>query len=492
MVKQQTREELTRRIKKLEKEAARRKKAEKALRSRELQYRKIFDSATDGLLIYDRDGHIVEANPQVCKMYGYTYEEFITLSREDICHPEYHFLFEQFKRETKERGEFTGESKDVKKGGSTFMVEVRGTEFQYRDKRHVLAMIRDITERKQAEEELRKAFSKIEQLKEQLEKENMCLREEIEVTHKHEEIIGRSDAIRNVLSKAEQVAQTGATVLVLGETGTGKELLARAIHHLSARQGRPMVKVNCAALPTTLIESELFGHEKGAFTGAVSRQIGRFELAHGSTIFLDEISEIPLELQAKLLRVLQEGQFERVGGTKIIDVDVRVIAASNRDLTEALQTGSFREDLYFRLNVFPIAMPPLRDRRDDIPLMIWAFVREFEKSMGKRIETISKRSMVEVHRYPWPGNVRELRNIVERAMIINKGPTLHLTLPELTASKKFQGLTLREMERRHILDVLERTGWRVSGKRGAAVLLGLNESTLRSRMQRLGIKRFNN
>jgi transcriptional regulator with GAF, ATPase, and Fis domain len=350
-------------------------------------------------------------------------------------------------------------------------------------------MIRDITERKRAEEALRKAFSEIEQLKERLEKENICLREEIEVNHKHEEIIGQSDAIKRVLNQVEQVAMTDSTVLVLGETGTGKELLARAIHNLSSRQGRPMVKVNCAALPSTLIESELFGHEKGAFTGAVSRQVGRFELAHGSTIFLDEISEIPLDLQAKLLRVLQEGQFERVGGTTTIDSDVRVIAASNRDLTKDLQGGRFREDLYFRLNVFPISVPPLRDRRDDIPVLVWAFVKEFEKSMGKRIETVSRRSMDDVQRYPWPGNVRELRNVVERAMIMNKGPTLQLTPPQLVASKATPAITLEEMERRHILDVLERTGWRVSGKRGAALALGLKESTLRSRMQKLGIKR---
>ena len=489
MAKKPVYEELARRVKELEKEALKREQAEKALRSSEVQYRKIFDSATDGLLIYDRNGNIVEANPQVCKMYGYSYKEFITLSRENICHPDYHHLFAQFKKETKERGEFAGESKDVRKDGTTFMVEVRGTEFHYRDKKHVLAMIRDITDRKRAEEALHKAFSEIEQLKERLETENICLREEIEVKHKHEEIIGQSDATKKVLSQAEQVAETDSTVLILGETGTGKELLARAIHNLSARKGRPMVKVNCAALPSTLIESELFGREKGAYTGAVSKQIGRFELAHGSTIFLDEISEVPLDLQAKLLRVLQEGQFERLGSAKTVDVDVRVIAASNRDLTEALQGGSFREDLYFRLNVFPISVPPLRDRRGDIPIMVWAFVKEFEKSMGKRIETISRRSMEEVQRYPWPGNVRELRNVIERAMIMNKGPTLRLTLPHVSASKGSQSMSLAEMERRHILDVLERTGWRVSGERGAATLLGLKESTLRSRMQRLEIRR---
>lgn len=368
------------------------------------------------------------------------------------------------------------------------MVEVRGTEFHYKDKKHVLAMIRDITSRKQAEESLRKAFSEIEYLKEQLEAENLCLREEIEVKDKHEEIIGNSDAIKKVLSQAELVAKTDSTVLILGETGTGKELLARAIHNLSGRKNHPMVKVNCAALPSTLIESELFGREKGAYTGAVSRQIGRFEAAHGSTILLDEISELRPELQAKLLRVLQEGTFERLGSTQTIDVDVRVIAASNRDIKAAVQEGAFREDLYFRLNVFPIFVPPLRDRVEDIPIFLWAFVKEFEKTMGKRIETISKKSMEEMQRYLWPGNVRELRNVVERAMIMNRSPNLLLSAPA-TSSRINSSVSLEEMERRHITIILERTGGRVRGKNGAAELLGLKPTTLDYRIKKLGIPR---
>lgn len=489
MVRKPSYQELEQRVQELEKETICRQQAEKALRSKETQYRKIFDSATDGLLIYDRHGRIVEANPQVCKMYGYRHSEFITLTREDIVHPEYHVLFEQFKRDTKEKGGFSGESRDVRKDGTTFMVEVRGTEFEYRDKRHVLAMIRDITERKRAEDALRKAFSEIEQLKERLETENTFLREEIEVTCKHEEIIGQSDAIKKALNQVERVAGTDTTVLLLGETGTGKELLARAIHNLSSRRGRPMVKVNCAVLPSMLIESELFGHEKGAYTGAISRQIGRFELAHGSTIFLDEISELSLELQAKLLRVLQERQFERLGSVQTVDVDVRVIAASNRDLAKAVRDGSFREDLYFRLSVFPIVVPPLRDRHEDIPLLLWTFVREFEKTMAKRIETIPRKSMEALQRYPWPGNVRELRNVVERAMIMSNGQVLHFAVSDIAPVKSAQAGTLAEVEKKHILEVLSRTGWRVRGTGGAAEILGIKPTTLDHRMKKLGIRR---
>ena len=285
----------------------------------------------------------------------------------------------------------------------------------------------DITERKKrAESELDKAFSEIKRLNVRLEAENVYLREEIEVRHQHEEIIGKSEAIQKALSQAEQVADTDTTVLVLGETGTGKELLARAIHNLSTRKARPMIKVNCAALPPTLIETELFGHEKGAYTGALTKQKGRFELADGSTIFLDEISELSLELQPKLLRVLQEGHFERVGSSKTIAANVRIIAATNRDLSRAVQEGRFREDLYYRLNVFPITVPPLRERQEDIPTLVWAFVKEFEKTMANRIKTIPRKSMEALQRYAWPGNVRELRNVIERAMIISKDKVLNV------------------------------------------------------------------
>jgi len=342
--------------------------------------------------------------------------------------------------------------------------------------------------RKNAEESLQKAFFEINDLKDRLKLECGYLREEIELKFKHGEIIGQSDAIKKVLIKIEQVATTDSTVLLLGDTGTGKELLARAIHNLSNRKDRAMVKVNCTALPSTLVESELFGREKGAYTGAMTRQIGRFEVANDSTIFLDEIGELPTELQPKLLRVLQDGQFERLGSTQSIKVDARVIAATNQDLAKAVRMGNFREDLYFRLNVFPISVPPLRMRQEDISLLIWAFVREFEGLMGKTIEHIPNTSMDAMRRYAWPGNVRELRNIVERAMILNRGSTLALEVPEAN-SLNMEPLTLEEMEKNHIIKVLKNTGGRVRGKHGAAKILGLKPTTLDSKIKKLAISR---
>jgi len=278
-------------------------------------------------------------------------------------------------------------------------------------------------------------------------------------------------------------------VLILGETGSGKELIARSIHSASSRKARAMIKVNCAALPAALIEAELFGHEKGAYTGATSSQIGRFEAANGSTIFLDEIGELPLELQAKLLRVLQEGQFERLGSPKPVDVDVRVIAATNRNLAQAVRDGRFREDLYYRLNVFPISVPPLRERRDDIPLLVWAMVEEFSKVLGKTIERIPKKNMEAMERYHWPGNIRELRNLVERAMILSSGATLVVDVQDGSSPIATQPMTIEGMERMHINSVLERTGWRIRGRNGAAEILGLKPTTLNSRMKKLGIRR---
>ncbi|NIA15876.1 MAG: AAA domain-containing protein, partial [Nitrospiraceae bacterium] len=272
-------------------------------------------------------------------------------------------------------------------------------------------------------------------------------------------------------------------------TGTGKELLARAIHNMSGRRDRPLVVVNCAAMPSALIEGELFGREKGAYTGAITRQVGRFEVANGSTVFLDEVGELPVETQVKLLRVLQEGQFERLGSTKTTTVDVRVIAATNRNLEKAVEEGSFREDLYYRLNVFPITIPPLRERGADIPPLAWAFISEFAEKMGKRIESVSRRSMEALQGYPWPGNVRELRNVIERAMIRATGATLHVPAPSRKPGAAAKGMTLEEVEREHVVGVLERTGWRVSGKNGAAEILGLKPTTLESRLAKLGIQR---
>lgn len=343
--------------------------------------------------------------------------------------------------------------------------------------------------RKQVDLELRSAFSEIQELKDRLQHENIFLREEIKTIQKHPEIIGESDAIQNVLSKVEQVAKTNSNVLILGETGTGKELVARAIHNFSTRKKHTMVTVSCAALPASLVESELFGREKGAYTGAITKQVGRFELANGSTIFLDEIGELPMELQVKLLRVLQEGHFERLGSSKTISVDVRVIAATNRDLVKMTKEGKFREDLFYRLNVFPIRVPPLRERPEDILSLTWSFIKEFSNNMGKRIDTIKRESLEAMQRYTWPGNVRELRNAIERAMITSNARTLKVEVQEKSNSIISQDFTLEEWERRYIMDVLEKTRWRIRGKKGAAEILGLNPSTLYSRMKKLGIQR---
>lgn len=344
-------------------------------------------------------------------------------------------------------------------------------------------------ERKRVDQNIQKAFAEIEQLKDRLEAENLYLRDQIDIELKNEEIIGQSAAIKHVLLQVKQVAATVSTVLIQGETGTGKELLARAIHNQSERKGRPMIKLNCAALPASLIEAELFGREKGAYTGASTRQAGRFEAANGSTIFLDEIGELPLELQSKLLRVLQEGQFERLGSHTPVNVDVRVIAATNRDLALEIKGGRFREDLFYRLNVFPISVPPLRERREDIQALVWAMVKEFESVFGKTIERIQKKSMDYLEQYSWPGNIRELRNLIERAMITNNSSTLVVSLPDMALTENSQGMSMKEIERMHILAVLERTGWRVRGKNGAAEVLELNPSTLEFRMKKIGIKR---
>jgi len=339
--------------------------------------------------------------------------------------------------------------------------------------------------------ELRTALSEIQAMKEQLEVENIYFRHESKMKSKFENIIGQSDGLKYVLYRAEQVAPTSTTILILGETGTGKELIAAAIHNLSPRKERPLFTVNCAALPANLIESELFGREKGAFTGADSRRIGRFEVANGSTLCLDEIGELPLELQAKLLRVIQHHEFERLGSSHTIKIDVRIVATTNRDLKEEVRHGRFREDLFYRLNVFPITVPPLRQRKDDIPLMVQSFIERFSRKLGKQITSISKETMKTLQDYPWPGNVRELESIIERAVILSPGPVLQLVdkLKISTPPVSDVVRTLEETERNQIMKILEETGWRIEGNDGAAAILGLHASTLRARMHKIGIMR---
>jgi formate hydrogenlyase transcriptional activator len=351
---------------------------------------------------------------------------------------------------------------------------------------------RDITDRKQAELELKEALLNIEQLKEQLEIDYGYLQEEIKLELGFDQIIGKSDALRYVLFNVEQVAPSDTTVLILGETGTGKELIARAIHDASPLAKRALVKVDCAALSPSLIESELFGHEKGAFTGASNRKVGRFELAHGSTLFLDEIGELPLELQGKLLRLLQAGEFERLGRSKTLKVDVRIIAATNRVLDEEVKQGRFREDLFYRLNVFPITVPPLRKRKDDIPLLAQFFMERFAKKLGKDIKKIPPGILEALQSYSWPGNIRELENCLERAVIHTKGPVLQLPgkiFASPTGSPEPPTKSLAVLEKDYILQILKHVDWRIEGEQGAAAKLGLNPSTLRGRMRKLGLAR---
>ncbi len=364
--------------------------------------------------------------------------------------------------------------------------------------------------RQKAEDALQAALQEVQRLQKKLEAENVYLQEEIRSEHNFDEIVGNSPSLLDVLRKVETVAPTDSTVLVLGETGCGKELIARAVHSRSARKHRPLVKVNCGAIPTGLVESELFGHMKGAFTGALERRVGRFELADGGTLFLDEVSELPLDTQVKLLRVLQEHEFEPLGSSRTIRVNVRIIAASNRDLERAVQEGRFRPDLYYRLNVLPMTIPPLRQRRSDIPLLSSFFADRFARQFGKQITGISQDSMDQLIRYDWPGNIRELQNVVERAVVLSTGPVLRLgsdllpaslldkettTEPVGTAKRQADGGTkasLQELERRHILDVLKQTGWVIEGANGAAKILDLHPNTLRSRMKKLGVKRSSN
>jgi formate hydrogenlyase transcriptional activator len=341
------------------------------------------------------------------------------------------------------------------------------------------------------------AFAEIEALKDKLATEKAYLEDEVRTEHNFGDIVGENAALRELLKKVEIVAPTDSTVLICGETGTGKELIARAVHDLSPRKGRTFVKLNCAAIPTGLLESELFGHEKGAFTGAIAQKIGRFELANDGTLFLDEVGDIPLELQSKLLRVLQEQEFERLGGTRTIHVNVRLVAATNCDLAKMVAAKHFRSDLYYRLNVFPLTLPPLRDRPDDIPRLVRHFSHRFARRMHRQIDSVPSSVMDALVRYPWPGNVRELQNVIERAVILSKGPALQVPMSDLQVvpppptdgDQTSEPITLTDAEREHIVAALSATGWVVGGPRGAASRLGMKRSTLLKKMQKLGISR---
>ncbi|MEN6507666.1 MAG: sigma 54-interacting transcriptional regulator [Smithella sp.] len=487
------------------------KQTEEALKSSETRYRRLFESARDGILILDAEtGQISDVNPFLMEMLGYSHDEFLGKKLWEIGAFKNSDATKAAFGELQRKGYVRYEDLPLEtKDGRQIAVEFVSNVYLVNHHKVIQCNIRDITERKVIAEalqkahrelerrveertvELRTAVSEIKALKDQLEAENTYFRQEIKTKHKFGDILGQSDGLKYVLYRAEQVAPANTTVLILGETGTGKELIAFAIHGMSPRRDRPLITVNCAALPANLIESELFGREKGAFTGADTRQIGRFEVANGSTICLDEIGELPLEVQAKLLRVIQHSQFERLGSSHTIKVDVRIVATTNRDLEEEVRKGRFRQDLYYRLNVFPITVPPLRQRKEDIPLMVNAFMERYSRKLGKQITSIQKGTMKALQDYPWPGNVRELESIIERAVILCPGPVLQLTdklaisSPSLSSAVR----TLEEAERHQILKILSETRWRIEGKDGASAILGLNPSTLRARMHKLGIVR---
>jgi len=484
-----------------------RKKMEEALKNSETRYRRLFEAARDGILILDAEtGQIVDVNPFLLEILGCSQEELLGKKLWEIGTFRDIEESKATSAELKSKGYVRYDDLPlVTKDGRTIAVEFVSNVYLVNHYKVIQCNIRDTTERKNTAEalkksldelerqavELRTALSQIKTLKDQLEVENIYFRQEIKTKHQLDHIIGQSDGLKYVLYRAEQVAPTNTTVLVLGETGTGKELIAAAIHNMSPRKDRPLITVNCAALPANLIESELFGREKGAFTGADTRQVGRFEVAHGSTLCLDEIGELPLEMQAKLLRVIQHNEFERLGSSHTIKVDTRIVATTNRDLEEEVRKGRFRQDLYYRLNIFPITVPPLRQRKEDVPLLVQAFIEQYSRKLGKQITSIQQETMKVLQDYPWPGNVRELESVIERAVILCPGPVFQLAdkLEILSLPLSSSMRTLEEMERKQILKTLSETRWRINGKDGAAAILGLHPSTLRARMHKLGIRR---
>ncbi len=473
--------------------AMERRKAEQILREREEQLGLAASSAEAGLWVMNADTGRIWATDKLRDVLNFKPDESLTFERFlEVVHPDDREKAEAtLDRSLQTRDLVSLEYRIVLPDGGIRWIVSRGRSFPATQghPQRVMGVTVDITERKAMEAKLVDKIDEIQQLKNQLEKENIYLRDEIILQREHEGVVSRSKAMQRVLAQVEQVAGTGAIVLLQGETGTGKGILARTIHNLSQRKDRPLVTINCAVLPPTLIENELFGREKGAYTGAMTRMAGRFEVADRSTLFLDEIGELPLDLQVKLLRVLEEGRFERLGSTNSLQVDVRIIAATNRDLSQEVAAGKFRSDLYYRLSVFPIMIPPLRERLQDIAPLVWMFIKRFEKKAGKRIEHVSRKSLEALQHYHWPGNARELRNVVEHAMITCQGRTLNFRLPHPVSEEGPTIRTLEEAERAHILSALEKTGWRIAGKGGAAEILDLKRTTLLSKMKKLGIQR---
>ena len=451
----------------------------------------ILEAMPEFAYVFDKQNKLVMWNNNLESILGYSKDElynkdandFMEESTRDINAEAINKVFTEKKEQTVKQNILTKSGKKIPVIDTANYALIDGKEY-------LIGMAIDISKLKGTEKKLQQVIDELQKLKDQLQSENVYLRGEIKSLHDFEDIIGESEPLMHTLYRVEQVAATDSTVLLEGETGTGKELFAMAIHNRSPRRNKPFVKVNCAALPASLIESELFGHEKGAFTGAIQKQIGRFELAHKGTLFLDEIGEISVELQSKLLRVLQEGEFERIGNPKTIKVDVRIIAATNQNLEDQISKKLFRKDLYYRLNVYPITIAPLRDRISDIHLLVEHFVERFNIKLGKNVNKISNKTIKQLQAYSWPGNIRELENIIERAVIISTGTSLlvePLLKPGFEEDEKL--LPLAEYERQYIITVLEKTYWRVDGPEGAARILDMNPETLRSRMRKLEIKR---
>lgn len=455
----------------------------------------ILDRLPGTFYIWGDQNRLIRWNKKHEEITEYSSDDYPNMVPTDFFNKKEHQAIADAVEKTFTDGEGTVEATLVTKSGKKIPHLYSAVRTTLGDKPVLMGFGIDISKQKQVEQSLRTVLSEMKVLKNKLEAECTYLDEEIKLMHDYDNIIGESEILRYVLYSIEQIAPTDTAVLILGESGTGKELIARAIHHGSKRKDQPLIKVDCATLSVNLIESELFGHEKGAFTGAVERRIGRFELADGATLFLDEIGELPLALQQKLLRVLQDGEFERLGSSRVRHSDVRVIAATNRNLEEEVNNGRFRKDLWYRINRFPLSVPPLRDRADDIPLLVNWIIKKIQRRLGKNIKTIPTNVMNDLKSYSWPGNVRELENVIERAVIITRGNMLQLAGPLKTTGSD-DGISydapmksLSEMEKDYILQALRKTNWNISGKNGAAELLGLNSSTLRGRMRKHGIRR---
>ncbi len=461
------------------------------------------EHAGDAIIFHDCQGVILNANHAACRLLNYSEHELIGLTIQDINPDSNQETWQTFWQELKHAKTLTFEARHRARGGTVIPTDITVNYLEFDAREYAVGFLRDITSRKKIEEEKAAAFEEINRLREQLELENEYLHEEVRELQPFGNIIGKSLPLQHILKQIEMVSPTDANVLIAGESGTGKELIVHEIHKRSPRASRPLIRVNCASIPRELYESEFFGHVKGAFSGAFKDRAGRFALANGGTLFLDEVGEIPLDLQSKLLRVLQEGTFERVGDEKTIQSDVRVIGATNRHLKQEVDNGTFREDLYYRLNVFPIVVPSLRERKEDIPALAGHFLKLAQKKFNRTGSALSKANIIALENYSWPGNIRELQNVIERAVIIApahrlvfdlpknpksrnvvpQNPTVHASGPVLTFDE------VKQFERQNILNALNSANWKIFGKNGAAELLGIPPTTLTTRIQRMGLKK---